>query len=215
MGEKPSYSIIFAVHDQAEAIRKHLPSWLMQQTDADYEVIVVDESSTDDTVDVLKQLKSQYPRLYTTFLPRYHFQKNRQRLALTIGVKASHHPWIVFADLSIPPPSESWLQELPAFTKDSTDLLFSYDRTSHVRIQSFTLKPAVYHSVARSLITKAECRLIHGHDGWFLRYLRGKYDRIIVRAEYAHDTLRYFNLDATWLQRMSCRLRIASYNIFH
>ena len=57
---RPTFSIVIAVCDQAMEISKNLPSLLTQRYDGDYEVIVVDESSVDDTADILKQLKNEY-----------------------------------------------------------------------------------------------------------------------------------------------------------
>lgn len=89
---RPTFSIVIGVHDQAEEIEQNLPSLLTQQFEGGYEVIVVDESSTDETVDVLKRLKSNHPHLYTTFLPKYHFQNNRRRLCLHPGREGSEIP---------------------------------------------------------------------------------------------------------------------------
>ena len=64
------FSIIMAVCDQAYELKENLTAFLSQQYEPGYEVIVVDESSTDETPDVLKLLKNDYPKLYTTFLPK-------------------------------------------------------------------------------------------------------------------------------------------------
>ena len=62
-------SVIISVHDQAEALEQNLPLFLSSQGEVNYEVIVVDDSSSDETPDVLKRFKNEFPRLYTTFLP--------------------------------------------------------------------------------------------------------------------------------------------------
>ena len=65
-----SFSIIMTVYDQAPELRENLPLFLTQEYEPGYEVIVVDETSTDGTTDMLKLLKEDYPHLYTTFLPK-------------------------------------------------------------------------------------------------------------------------------------------------
>ena len=59
-GQLPQFSIVLSVHDQAQELERNLPRLLSQQY-PHYEVIVVDESSTDGTADTLKRLKAQYP----------------------------------------------------------------------------------------------------------------------------------------------------------
>ena len=86
--ERPKISVIMAVQDQAHDLELNLPIFLTQQGEADYEVIVVNDSSTDETTDVLKRMKAEYPHLYTTFLPSSIVPyPSRLRLALTIGAK--------------------------------------------------------------------------------------------------------------------------------
>ena len=56
MTETTEISIILVVHDQAGLLRENLPSFLNIDTKRPYNVIVVDDQSTDDTPDVLKLL---------------------------------------------------------------------------------------------------------------------------------------------------------------
>ena len=84
-----------SVHDEAEALEKNLPLFLTQQSKRAVEVIVVDDDSTDETPDVLKRLKAEYPNLYTTFIPNSPPNPWRRRLALTVGAKAAKGDWML------------------------------------------------------------------------------------------------------------------------
>ena len=53
----PSFSILITVYNQANELRDNLPAYLTQQYEQGYEVIVIDESSSDEPPDVLKLLK--------------------------------------------------------------------------------------------------------------------------------------------------------------
>ena len=61
---KESFSIVMTVYDQASELESNLPAFLTQEYEPGYEVIVVDETSTDNTEDVLKIMKNDYPHLY-------------------------------------------------------------------------------------------------------------------------------------------------------
>ena len=209
---RPTFSIVIGVHDQAEEIEQNLPSLLTQQFEGGYEVIVVDESSTDETVDVLKRLKSNHPYLYTTFLPKYHFQNNRRRLAFTLGVKAAKYQWVIFIDISTPPPSEGWLQELAENLSPSTELLLGYihRKSGEMRLQAFG-----NIDEARSIVNKAERSRANGHGGHWLRYLRGKYDFLVVRTRQGHDALRLFDRNVRGLRLLEQRVGIFFHNLYH
>ena len=69
--EQKKFSIIIAVHDLAGMLEANLPAFLTVAREANAEVIVVDDMSTDDTPDVLKRMKVENSDvLYSTFLPR-------------------------------------------------------------------------------------------------------------------------------------------------
>ena len=186
---KTTFSLVMTVHDQEEEVRSELPRLLGQHYD-DYEVIVVDEHSSDNTIDVLNLLKAGHPQLYTTFLPKYHFQQHRRRLAFTIGVKAAKKDWIIFTDISTIPPSETWLEELSEYTGSDTVLALGYvnHKSGDIRLRLFNDV-----SAARGIINKAEhWREGQGHR--WMRYLKRAtdYDYIAVRADLGHEVLRLF-----------------------
>ena len=114
MGRTGNYniSVVIVVHDQAEALERNLPQFLTVASAAQGEVIIVDDSSTDETPDVLKRLKEDNAHLYTTFLPKSVPNRSRLQLALNIGVKAALSDRIVFADITRPPLVSEWLTGL-------------------------------------------------------------------------------------------------------
>ena len=207
-----TFSVIMTVYDDARKLEENLPLFLEQDYESGYEVIVVDESSTDDTVDVLKLLKARHQHLYTTFLPKPNRLVTRQRLALTLGVKAAKHSWLIFTDIHMPPPSDQWLKELSEFTIDGTMLLLGYvnRKTGDVRLQQFANV-----GDARLYISKAERKRANGHNGKKLRYIRGKYDFVAVRYEQGHETLRLFEQDIRGLRLLGRRIGIFIHNLFH
>ena len=97
------FSIIMIVYDQARELAENLPAFLQQEYEPGYEVIVGDESSTDDTSDVLKLLKNDHPHLYSTFIPRPNRLISRRKLAFHIGVKAAKNEWIMFTKIEKKP----------------------------------------------------------------------------------------------------------------
>lgn len=105
-------SVVIVVHDEETALAENLPAFLTLSCDTPYEVIVVNDASTDNTPDILKQLKEEYPILHTTFLPKSVVNPSRQQLALYIGAKAAKSNWIVIADIHRPPTSSEWIDGL-------------------------------------------------------------------------------------------------------
>ena len=196
------------VYDNGQELEQHLPAFLTQDYSPGYEVIVVDESSTDHTEDVLKLQKQQYPQLYTTFLPKPNRNVTRKKLALTIGVKAAKKEWVVFSDIHAAPTSSTWLTEIAEAIDRSTDILLGYFKKDQIRLQA-------YEDIeqSRSIIRKAERLRTDGHRGKHLKRLRGKYDFIVVRTEKAHDVLKFFEHKISLRRLLGLRLSVMCHNL--
>ena len=184
--------MVIAVHDQAIELEQNLPRFLTLQSDVPYEVIVVDDSSSDETPDVLKRLQLEHERLYHTFLPKsVVFNPSRRQLALSVGVKAAHYDCIVLADINRPPVSEEWLTGLLQATdsQNGAVLVYSGRRESDAVLHQTwaTLEDAA------PLVCKAERRSGKGHHGKWLKYRRGLYDALAVPRQCMHDAVKLFD----------------------
>ena len=202
------FSIVMTVYDQAHDLEENLPAFLTQEYEPGYEVIVVDESSTDNTEDVLKLAKNNYPQLDTTFLPRPNRLVSRPKLSFTIGVKAAKNEWIIIADIKKKPVAPDVLQAIENSMSDNAVLYLGYLTGKGLRLQPFDDVTEVHRQ-----IVKAERKKSNGHQGKHMRYIRGKYDFIIVHKDYAHDLLKFFEEKPSRLQLLGLRLSILWQNL--
>lgn len=198
---QPPVSIVMTVHDQAEALEQNLPAFLTLPYEGQYEVIVVDNMSTDDTPDVLKRLKAEYPKLYSTFLPNsVVVNPSRQRLALSVGAKAAHHDHIILADIRRTPINVDWVAGL---TEGEAALVYSNrkrDRVTHV--------VATDLDDLKSIIRKAERHSFRDYWGTWLRKQRGLFDAVGVRKEHVFDAIRLYDQRIRGLRLLGLRLRV-------
>ena len=190
---RPTISIVVATHDQSEELQRNLPSLLNTQYAPGFEVIVVDESSTDQTEEVLNQLKEQYPHLYTTYIPSSSHYVSRCKLALTIGVKAAKHEWIVFTEANCHPTSATWLDKLVKSMTAETDVVCGYTvfekgtkaHYSYMRMLTFWRQgkhPYRYDGACLAIRKTAFMQ----RNGFLknLRFLRGEYDFLVNETDW-------------------------------
>lgn len=102
------FSVVVYAKNELENLQKHLPLWLNQDYEQ-FEVIVINDCSSDDTYFYLLQMKQQHPQLsYTTISMDNHH--NDRKLAFTLGVKAAQFEWVLFTDATSAPDSNQWIR---------------------------------------------------------------------------------------------------------
>ncbi|MFN0016393.1 MAG: glycosyltransferase [Saprospiraceae bacterium] len=120
-----SFSVIVCARNEADNLRQNLPLALEQQY-PDFEVIVVDDDSDDDTPAVLLAFQNQYPNLRTLRVsPKTTPGKKN---ALARGIESARHEHLVFTDADCRPASPFWLQAMStAFQSDEyAEVLLGY-----------------------------------------------------------------------------------------
>lgn len=185
---KKGISIILNVHNQASELRRNLPALLSLTYNPGYEVIVVDESSTDETDDVLKQFKVDNRHLYTTYIPASSHYLSRQKLAITVGIKAAHNEWIILTQADCHPDSDEWLTLMADAMTDETDVVCGFTgfektaktRYEFLRIVTFSrqLSHPFRYDGANIAIRKS---VFMQRNGFLknLQLLRGEYDFLV------------------------------------
>ena len=58
---KPLVSIASITYNHEKFIAQAIDSFLMQETDFDFEIIIGEDCSTDDTLKIIKEYKAKYP----------------------------------------------------------------------------------------------------------------------------------------------------------
>ena len=197
------------VYDQDYDLKDNLPAFLEQKYEPGYEVIVVDESSTDETPDVLKLLKNDYKNLYTTFLPKPQYFVKRKMQALNIGIKAAKHDWLIFANANHQPVGDDILQAVNDTMDATADLTLGYLTKKGIKLQTF-----VEYQQAKDHITRIERKIQKVRKRARKNFRFGRCDFIIVRKDVAVDILKYYEQRPSFWQRQLLRWRIFWKNLF-
>jgi len=118
-------SVIICARNEEGNLRRFLPLVLTQDY-PDYEVIVVNDASTDDTEIFLENLSSQYKHLkYTTINKDARFSHGK-KLAVLVGTKAAKNEWLLFIDADCKPTSNQWIRLLARNFTKKTSIVLGY-----------------------------------------------------------------------------------------
>ncbi len=120
--KKHPISVIICARNEAENLRNNLPEILEQEHD-DFEVVVVNDCSSDETENVLGILLKKYSHLKVTNINPDNKFTHGKKLAVTVGIKAAKNEWLVFTDADCKPVSRKWLKRLQENFNDKTDIV--------------------------------------------------------------------------------------------
>lgn len=186
-------SVIICAHNEAENLSQHLPLILNQdyftpdgQSPA-YEVIVVNDRSTDATDVVLEELKGRYDHLKTISIahtePRTFPGKKD---ALSRGVRIAENEWLLLTDGDCQPSSPSWIAKMTGPLSQGKDIvagfggfyreqhaanLFTRLETVHTLLQyaTYTLAGRPYMAVGRNMACRKQLLAeVMNRDAWKL-----------------------------------------------
>ena len=122
---KEAVSVIICARNEAENLKVFLPSVLEQEYD-DFEVIVVDDCSDDDTEDVLDKYSKQYSRLKSTRIHKESSLRHGKKMALFLGIKAAKNELLLLTDADCQPVSSHWISSFASHFNDTTDFVLGY-----------------------------------------------------------------------------------------
>ena len=118
-------TILITAHNHLAQLQRNLPKFLNQQYD-EYQVIVVCQSTDGETLNYLKRLATENPRLYYTYIPESSRYMSRKKLQVTLGVKAAKYEWIILTEPTCQPISENWLATMARKCHEPNHLVLGY-----------------------------------------------------------------------------------------
>jgi len=123
--EQPPVSVIICAKDEADNLRQFLP-FILQQEYPDFEVIVINDGSTDETQTLLNNLSVEYQNLRTTFVPVGARNLSTKKLGLTLGIKAAKNELLLFTDADCMPEDNMWIARMARNFTPETDFILGY-----------------------------------------------------------------------------------------
>ncbi len=238
----PPVSIIICARNESENLQAYLPRVLQQEYPGNYEVIVVNDASEDESELVLARMKDQYKNLYYTNIPYDKKFRHGKKLAVTLGIKAAKYEHLLFTDADCEPAGLFWLKTMAAGFAQGKDIVLGYGPykkqkgfvnfwqrydTFHIAIQymSFALRGAPYMGVGRNMAYKKSLfeknqgfkkhqHILSGDDDLFIRDVATKTNVAIVAFPDGFTLSNPSNSIKEWKHQKSRHLSTSSFYRF-
>ena len=123
----PAFSIVIITHD-SDYMLEQLINNLVSQEYPNFEILIVNNASTDDTNDVIRRVTDQHPDLIRhTYLPQNRNGILHMAIATTLGVRAARNEWIILLKPNSFPKSALWLSSIAQAIKRGAKLCIGYN----------------------------------------------------------------------------------------
>ena len=116
-------SVIVCAKNEASNVAKFVPI-LAQQNYPDFEIVLIDDASSDKTLALFEGFEQQYPNVRLVKVKNNEAFWGNKKYALTLGIKAAKKEYLLFTDADCYPTSQDWITAMSSqFTKQKTIVL--------------------------------------------------------------------------------------------
>lgn len=107
----PAVSVIIAARNEADNLLENLP-FVLNQDYPNFEVVVVNDGSQDETQRVLEKFQEEHKHLKIVMRPHNEIHDAGKKLAITLGVKGATNERLLFTDADCKPVSKNWIRSM-------------------------------------------------------------------------------------------------------
>ncbi|MBP1224808.1 glycosyltransferase [Flavobacterium sp. 1355] len=116
-------SVIVCAKNEEENVKKYIPL-LAEQNYPDFEIVLIDDASSDETLEVFEEFEKQYSNIRLVKVENNEAFWGNKKYALTLGIKAAKKDYLLFTDADCYPISKDWITAMTSqFTQEKTIVL--------------------------------------------------------------------------------------------
>ncbi|GAA6770718.1 hypothetical protein AAGS39_14630 [Flavobacterium sp. CGRL2] len=121
--KKLPVSVVVCAKNEEENVKKYIPL-LAQQDYPDFEIVLIDDASSDETLEVFEEFEKEFPNIRLVKVENNEAFWGNKKYALTLGIKATKKDYLLFTDADCFPTSKDWITSMTShFTLNKTIVL--------------------------------------------------------------------------------------------
>jgi glycosyltransferase involved in cell wall biosynthesis len=142
-------SVIVCAKNEEENVAKYIPL-LAEQNYPDFEIVLIDDASGDNTLEIFEQFEKQYSNIRLVKVENNEAFWGNKKYALTLGIKAAKKEYLLFTNADCYPTSKDWITAMSSqFSKQKT-IVLGYGKYEKVA-NSFVNKIIRFENVVNTI----------------------------------------------------------------
>lgn len=118
-------SVIICAKNEAQNLKNNIPKILSQEYPF-FELVLINDASSDNTLDVMEELQAQDHRITIVNVANNEAFWGSKKYALTLGIKRAKHPYLLFTDADCVPVSNHWISLMAQHFSQKKHLVLGY-----------------------------------------------------------------------------------------
>ena len=118
-------SIIICARNEDDNLTEFLPKVLVQDY-PEFEVIVVNDCSIDNTENVIDEFAKIFPNLKKVTIKEDDYYKHGKKIAVMVGIKGAKYNNLLFTDADCFPANENWLKDMASGFVNKKEIVLGY-----------------------------------------------------------------------------------------
>lgn len=121
----PPVSVIICARNEDDNLVAFLPAVLSQDY-PEFEVVVVNDCSFDNTGDILKEFAAKHNHLKVVTIKEDEYYQHGKKVALMMGIKGATYEHLLHTDADCKPSSDQWLKKMAAHFTAGKEIVLGY-----------------------------------------------------------------------------------------
>ena len=125
--DQVAVSVIIFAKNSAQALQKNLP-FIINQNYSNFEIVLINNASTDNTLEVIETFKKENENIKILDIENNEAFWGNKKYALTLGIKAAKHEYLLFSEANCKPTSDTWIAEMSKEFTPKKSIVLGYSK---------------------------------------------------------------------------------------
>lgn len=125
--EEIPVSVIVCAKSEEKNLQELVPL-LLKQNHSNFQLILINDASSDNTQDVIESFEAKDKRIKTVNVKNNESFWGNKKYAVTLGIKTAKHNHLLFTDADCRPLSENWIQSMSSNFSEKKSIIIGYGK---------------------------------------------------------------------------------------